>query len=462
MLPLPSDPAAAHAARPTSQGPAPSSHEEHLLRVRPSLILVVFVLALLAPPLTALPALAGGDGGGGGDEVTIDVKLIDRTVEGDPQPVPDVTIAVVDSEGAPVGEEVTDAEGVASIPVPGGDTYTVQIDTDTLPEGTELTNPDDVEAEVQNLGFSQTVQFPIGPAPEEDTRLDRLPDLLLSGVKFGLLIALAALGLSMVFGTTGLTNFSHGELVTFGAIVAWWLNRDGNLPVIWAGALAVVVAMVAGYLQDRGFWRPLRERGTGNVALMIVSIGIGLFLRNVFQYLFGDGFESYDQYVDQGPLDWGILQPTPKDLVIIGTSIVVLVLVSLALARTRTGKATRAVADNPALAASSGINVNRVISVVWIGGTALAGLSGVLLGLDQQVDYQMGFRILLLVFAGVTLGGLGTIWGAMVGSMIVGLLIEVSTLYVPAELKYVGALVVLILILLVKPQGILGRRERIG
>lgn len=460
MLPLLSDPVTA-LGRPTSR-PRPSSHEEPLLRLRPSLVLVAVVVALLAPLALALPALAAAGGGGGDDETTIDVTLIDRTVEGDPQPVPDVSIAITDSEGEPVGEAVTDADGVASIPVPGGDTYSVQIDSDTLPEGTELTDPERVEAGVQNLGFDQTVQFPIGPAPEVDTRLDRLPGLLLSGVKFGLLIALAALGLSMVFGTTGLTNFSHGELVTLGAITTWWLNRDGGLPVLWAAALAVVLLGGFGYVQDRGFWRPLRTRGTGNVALMIVSIGIGLFLRNVYQYVFGDGVESYSQYVDQGPLDWGILEPTPKDLVIIGTSIAVLVLVSLALARTRTGKATRAVADNPALAASSGINVNRVISVVWIGGTALAGLSGVLLGVDQQVDYQMGFRTLLLVFAGVTLGGLGTIWGAMVGSMIVGLLVEVSTLYVPAELKYVSALAVLIVILLFRPQGILGRRERIG
>ena len=103
-----------------------------------------------------------------------------------------------------------------------------------------------------------------------------------------------------------------------------------------------------------------------------------------------------------------------------------------------------------------------MISVVWIGGAALAGLSGILLGLTQGFNYQLGFKTLLLVFAAVTLGGLGTIWGAIVGSFVIGIFIEVSTLFIPAELKYVGALVVLILVLLVRPQGILGRRERIG
>jgi neutral amino acid transport system permease protein len=126
------------------------------------------------------------------------------------------------------------------------------------------------------------------------------------------------------------------------------------------------------------------------------------------------------------------------------------------------GKATRAVADNPALSSSTGINVDRVIALVWTGGAALAGLSGFLLGMTQGFDYQLGFKILLLVFAAVTLGGLGTIWGALLGSLVVGLFIELSTLVIPSELKFAGALAVLIVVLLFRPQGLLGRAERIG
>jgi neutral amino acid transport system permease protein len=143
-------------------------------------------------------------------------------------------------------------------------------------------------------------------------------------------------------------------------------------------------------------------------------------------------------------------------------SVIVLLLVTLALQKTQLGKATRAVADNTALSAASGINVDRVISVVWIVGAALAGLSGVLLGMTQGFDYQLGFKLLLLVFAATVLGGLGTIWGAIVGAMIIGLFVEVSTLFVPAELKFVGALVVLIIVLLIKPQGLLGKSQRVG
>ena len=405
---------------------------------------------------------------------SINVRLLDTSK--DDQPVPDVTITVLDESGSEVGTAQTDAQGEASIEVPGSGAFTTQIDVESLPEGTFLRNPDDVDREVQIYGFDVTVQFPIGPDTRDlTTKWEQAAQLAFSGLKFGLIIALAALGLSMIFGTTGLTNFSHGELVTLGAILAYAFNRAVPLPfdvagltyaghfsLIAAGILTVVLMALFGWAQDAGFWRPLRRRGTGNIALMIVSIGVALLLRYLLLYFFGGDTRPYAQYVGQGGFAVGPLLIAPKDLAIIGISLFVLVAVSFALARTRIGKATRAVADNPPLAASSGINVNTVIAVVFAGGTALAGLSGVLLGVDQQVEYQVGFKILLLVFAAVTLGGLGTIWGAMLGSIVVGLLVEMSTLFIPSELKYVGAFVALIVILLVRPQGLLGRRERVG
>jgi branched-chain amino acid transport system permease protein len=132
------------------------------------------------------------------------------------------------------------------------------------------------------------------------------------------------------------------------------------------------------------------------------------------------------------------------------------------LERTRTGKAMRAVSDNPDLAASSGIDVEAVIRNVWALGAALACLGGVLFALNERIAFNSGFNLLLLMFAGITLGGLGTAYGALVGSFIVGLFVNVSTLWVPAEMKNVGALGVLILVLLIRPQGILGRAERVG
>jgi neutral amino acid transport system permease protein len=146
-----------------------------------------------------------------------------------------------------------------------------------------------------------------------------------------------------------------------------------------------------------------------------------------------------------------------------GIALVVLIATGLFLGKTRFGRATRAVSDNPALAAASGIDVDRVIRFVWTLAAGLAGLSGVMLGLVLNgVNWQTGLQLLLLMFASVTLGGLGTAYGALVGSMIIGIVVELTNLVLPGDFKYATALVILILILLFRPQGIFGRAERIG
>jgi branched-chain amino acid transport system permease protein len=419
------------------------------------------ILALLMGTLfvvgSALPAHAAPT------ELAIQGALTDTTDPQNPEPVEGVKLTVTDSDGDEVGEATSDAEGRFAIPVPENGEYTIEIDPESLPEGTFLRNEEDVERTVRVLGFSATVQFQIGPDTRETTgTFERAIELFANGLLFGLILALASLGLSMIFGTTGLTNFAHGELVTLGALLTLTFNVTVGLPLALAGLIAVLLCAVFGWLQDVGFWRPLRRRGTGVIAMMIVSIGMSIFLRYGYQYIYGGGTRTYAEYVTQEPPGLGPISLFPKDLVGAAISVAVLVAVSIALQRTRIGKATRAVADNTALSASTGINVDRVISVVWIVGTALAGLAGVLLGLTQQVEFQMGFKILLLVFAAVVLGGLGTIWGAMLGSVLVGIFIEMSTLVIPAELKYVGALAVLIIALLIRPQGLLGRAQRVG
>jgi branched-chain amino acid transport system permease protein len=198
------------------------------------------------------------------------------------------------------------------------------------------------------------------------------------------------------------------------------------------------------------------------VAALVVSIGLSLALRYLMQIIFGGRARPYDDYRDQRARDYGFFSLTDRALWSIAISIVVLVLVALMLQRTKIGKAMRAVADNRDLAASSGIDVNRVILVVWMTGGALATLGGVLLGLSDQVQWDMGFRLLLLMFAGVTLGGLGTAYGALVGSLVVGVFVQMSTLVIPSDIKYVGGLLLLIVILVIRPQGILGSRARIG
>jgi neutral amino acid transport system permease protein len=244
--------------------------------------------------------------------------------------------------------------------------------------------------------------------------------------------------------------------------VAFFFNSKLGWPLLVAAVLTVIVCGVAGFIQDKILWGPLRSRGTGLIAMMIISIGLSIFLRYIFLFFFGGTTRSYPDAQGATSIGPGSITLTALDYLSMLISVVMLLGFAFFLLRTRTGKATRAVADNPALASASGINVDRVISVVWTVGAALAGLAGVLLGMTQGFDYQLGFKILLLVFAAVVLGGLGSVWGALLGSMVIGILIEVSTLVVPAELKFVSALVILIAILLVRPQGILGRAERVG
>jgi branched-chain amino acid transport system permease protein len=288
---------------------------------------------------------------------------------------------------------------------------------------------------------------------------------LTDGVVFGLILAVAAIGLSLIFGTTKLVNFAHGELVTLGAITAWFLSSEGpRLPVVAAGLVAVVVGAAAGAAAETGIWRPLRARRTGQFQVLVISIGLSLVLRQVLLIWFKAGDRRFRQYGIQREalIDVGALRLNGRDVGLIVVCVVVLVAVALMLQRTKVGKALRAVSDNPDLAASSGINVRRVILFVWILGGALAAGGGVLQGVATRVDYLMGFQLLLLMFAGVILGGLGTAYGAMVGSLVVGLATELSTLWISSELKTVAALVVLVLVLLVRPQGLLGSRDRVG
>ncbi|KRF17476.1 hypothetical protein ASG90_08695 [Nocardioides sp. Soil797] len=378
-------------------------------------------------------------------------------------PVAGVQIAVESTDGSFSETATSDDEGkwIVYLPKPGS--YKVTVDEDALPEGVSVREGTNSEITVSiGEGIQRALLFPMG---KDDRQVlstgDKALQLVVEGIRFGLLLALAALGLSLIFGTTGLVNFAHGEMIALGAIIAWAFNTNG-VPFLLAALLSVLICALAGGLQEVGLWRPLRKRKTGLVAMMIVTIGLSIFARFVFQFFIGGGNESYRDYVIQDGIEIGPISLAPRDIWSMAIALVILVLVGLFVIYSRMGKAMRAVADNPALAAASGIDVNRVILFVWVMGGGLAALSGILLGLSQQVKFDMGFDLLLLVFAGVVLGGLGTAFGALVGSLVVGLFVTVSTLWIPPELKNVAAFAVMILILLSRPQGILGRSERVG
>ena len=430
-------------------------------RVRVGTMIAVLSASLIGLLALGAPASAQDENG------EIKGSLSTRDAEGEKIGVGGVVFIISDASGNEVGTGTTDENGDWSVSVPVG-TYSVLLDVSTLPEGVDLRNPDKNPAEVviDTPGKSKGALFPLGEAAVSEVTAIEWVQLFVDGLKLGLLLAMCSIGLSLIYGTTGLTNFAHGEMVTFGAMMAYLFHVTGvfgwQSSLLVAAVFVLFITGVAGGVFNQFVWRPLRRRGVSLIAALVVSIGFSIFLRYVMLYRFGGRAGFYRDYRIQEKWDFVWFTVAPKDLVIMGLSVAILVGVGSALQFTRIGKAMRAVSDNRDLAESSGIDVEKVIRWVWVSGSALAGLGGVMFGVTESIGWEMGFRTLLLMFAGVTLGGLGTAYGALFGSIIVGLFIQMSSLVIPTDMKNVGALVMLVVILLVRPQGLLGRKDRIG
>ncbi|WP_309127709.1 branched-chain amino acid ABC transporter permease [Microbacterium sp.] len=431
------------------------------------------VLVSLAATLLVLgaPVSAHADTTDDGQEITDFYFAGNITFEG--EPIEGVGLKV--EGGGFEAETETDAEGKWRLYVPEKEKYTISVDEDTLPEGVivdvgqlpEGVSPVDgtsgsFEAEFGLTG-TKIVNLFLGEGERVSvSMLDQIVSRAVGGINFGLLLGLASMGAALIYGTTRLSNFAHGEMVTWGGVVVVLVASFWQLP-LWLGIVAAVLAGgLLGWAMDAGLWRPLRRRGLGIVQLMIVSIGLSLAMRYVLQYMIGGGTLQLPG-ASPTPMQFGPVSLSYIDLIAMGTSLVVIIGMAYFLTRTRIGKATRAISDNPQLAAASGIDVDRVIRIVWILAGVLAAISGILWAYFRPgVKWDMGMQMLLLMFAAITLGGLGSAVGALIGSIIVGLAVEVSTLWIPSDLKYASALLALILILLFRPQGLLGRKERLG
>ncbi|MCO5312649.1 MAG: branched-chain amino acid ABC transporter permease [Microthrixaceae bacterium] len=442
--------------------------------------LLVAVVALGATLATALPSAAAQTAPDATTTTSTTTTTaattlprVSTTLKAGGEPVEGVEL-VVALDGVEVGRSATDESGSASVEVPGAATYTVSLDESTFPDGvafasgarTELTptvRATGTKAVVFRLASGDETTGGSGGAGGDGT-FTRVLNLLVSGTRFGLVIALGAVGLSLIFGTTGLTNFAHGEMLTFGAIVAWYLNSNaGGLgwPLLVAGLVAVVASAGFGAGMELGVYRPLRKRGMPIFSQMVVSIGLAFAIRYLYSVVYGSSTKQYSQYAAQPPtLELGPLAMRPKDLIVSAIALAALIAVGLFLRNSRMGTAVRAVSDNRDLSIASGIDDLKVILVVWVLSGALAGLAGVMLGSSESVGYTMGQRVLLVMFAAVLLGGLGTSFGAMVGGLIVGIVSDLSTLWLDADLKVVVALATLVVVLLTRPQGIFGVKAR--
>lgn len=382
------------------------------------------------------------------------------------QPVAGVNITVTSASGTVIGTGVTDATGLISFPVEARDDYVVTLDIASLPNGFAMI--DDVKA-VSNImkdDFTTSVKratfFTGSSNTSSQTLIDRMIQRGADGLRLGLVIAMCAVGLSLIFGTTGLTNFAHGEMVTFGGLMAFLFNVTMGIPLLISAPIVVALGGLFGLALNVFIFGKLRKRGVGLISQLVVSVGLSIVLRNMYLYQFGGRTKPLNDYSAQTVMRLGPTSITPRDLTTAILSLLVLVAVAFFIQKSRTGKAIRAVSDNPTLASSTGIDTQRIIRIVWFAGGALAALGGIFRGLDEQVGFEMGSRLVFLMFAAITLGGLGSAFGALVGGILVGVFVEMASLVVPAELKNAPALLILIIVLVVRPQGILGRKQRVG
>jgi branched-chain amino acid transport system permease protein len=438
-------------------------------------VLILVTTAILgALTLSSSPAAASTTQTCTSDETTGCIQGTIKQSDGDPAVGVSLTIAGNGLDATIVTDD--DGKWVQAITVAGP--YTVTLDVTTLPKGQTL-NADSANPATVNGGLhanSGTIFKLDGPAGTDSSgapnptatstgsgvTFERFLQQAASGLRLGLLLALASIGLSLIFGTTGLSTFAHGEQVTLGGLLAYVFANLLGLDLILASVITVLVCAATGYFQDLLIWKPLRKRGLANTQLMIVTIGLSLALQYLFQFFLGSKTVRIDTAnpvtVPIGPINLSV-----QSLWAMGISAVTIVIVGIFLLRTRVGRATRAVSDNPSLAAASGIDVDAIVRLVWTISAGLAGLAGIMLGLVLNgISWQTGLQLLLLMFAAVTLGGLGTAFGAFAGAMIIGMVVELTNLVLPGDFKYATALLILILVLLVRPQGIFGRRERIG
>jgi branched-chain amino acid transport system permease protein len=276
----------------------------------------------------------------------------------------------------------------------------------------------------------------------------------LNGLSLGAIYALGAVGLTLVYGILRLVNFAHGDFLTFGAYMAYLVNVTWGAPLVVAVFWAMLMTALLGILFERVMWGPMRAKHAGFLQLILMSIGLAFVIRAVVQWFWGTEIRTLDVNTTD-TVDFLGVRIGQTELIVLVVGVAVLVGVGLMLRLTLLGKRMRALSDDLDLAETAGIDTRRVILYTWVFAGALAGLAGVLL------KPELGFELLLPIFAAVILGGIGDAFGALAAGMVLGVMTEWSTLLIDARWKTAVGFLVLILVLVIRPQGIFGRAKAI-
>ena len=303
-------------------------------------------------------------------------------------------------------------------------------------------------------------------------------DQLGNGLLLGTIISVASVALSLLYGVTRIVNFAHGEIIALGAIATLFFSSPIDYRIEFLGFipplglnfaiscfLAVLTCGIFGGILELCLFRPLRKNNVGNIAVLVVTIGLSIFVRHLY-LLFATGKVQNFPLELQRRQTYLFFDMTPRNLNVLMAGVIVMLLVGFFLTYTKIGKAMRAVRDSEDLSSISGINSDNIILMTWVSSSMLAGLAGIFQATINDVRWNMGFLILLLIFAGTVLGGIGTSFGAMVGGFLIGIFVQVSVglpfMEGHTEAKNAIALAIMIIILLFRPQGIFGQKERIS
>lgn len=294
---------------------------------------------------------------------------------------------------------------------------------------------------------------------------------LADGILTGAIIALGAIGVSLGMTILRFANFAHAELITWGAYLALifvlWFGTVGQvlepfsfgwalvIAVVPAGLLTIALALVC----DRFTFRPLRRGGASRITLIFASFGLGLILRSLVQMIFGPDPEYYTRELQIAVRVFDVVRVMPDQMLILAASFVLVILLHLFLRHTRLGLALRATAESPDLARVNGIDVERMLAWTWALSAGLAAMAGVFFGLTVQLRPEMGFNLLLALFAAAILGGTGSLAGAVVGGLLVGLAENLSVLVISPGYKPAVPFMLMVAMLYFRPTGLFGERR---